>query len=53
MEPPEDKRTLLDSVEEVILRWDSTVSEEARERMIFESNRDEVDCYLQAIDEIQ
>jgi exocyst complex protein 7 len=53
MEPPEDKRTPLDSAEELILRWDSTASEEARERMIFESDRDEVDRYLQAVDEIQ
>jgi len=32
MEPPEDKRTPLDSAEEVILRWDSTALEEERER---------------------
>ncbi|XP_059457216.1 exocyst complex component EXO70A1-like [Corylus avellana] len=53
MEPPEDKRAPLDAAEEVILRWDSTASEEARERMIFESDRQEVDRYLQAVDEIQ
>ncbi|KAM5579592.1 exocyst complex component EXO70A1-like [Rosa sericea] len=46
--PPE-----LDAAERIILRWDSTASEEARERMIFEGHRDEVDRYLQAVDEIQ
>ncbi|PRQ51609.1 putative exocyst complex component Exo70, cullin repeat-like-containing domain-containing protein [Rosa chinensis] len=46
--PPE-----LDAAERIILRWDSTASEEARERMIFEGHRDEVDHYLQAVDEIQ
>ncbi|KAK9923782.1 hypothetical protein M0R45_032182 [Rubus argutus] len=46
--PPE-----LDAAERIILRWDSTVSEEARERMIFEGHRDEVDRYLHAVDEIQ
>ncbi|KAF5466353.1 hypothetical protein F2P56_016284 [Juglans regia] len=51
--PPEDSRIPLDSAEKIILRWDSTASEEARERMIFESDRQEVDRYLQAIDEIQ
>ncbi|KAK7275564.1 hypothetical protein RIF29_16683 [Crotalaria pallida] len=39
--------------EKIILRWDSTASEDARERMIFESDRHEVDLYLQAVDEIQ
>jgi exocyst complex protein 7 len=53
MEPPEDKRTPLDEAEGIILRWDSTASEEARDRMIFESDRSEVDRYLQAVDEIQ
>jgi hypothetical protein len=32
MELSEDKRTPLDSVEEVILRWDSIASKEVRER---------------------
>lgn len=53
MEPPEDKRTALDEAEGIILRWDSTASEEAREKMIFDSDRNEVDRYLQAVDEIQ
>lgn len=53
MEPPEDKRTPLDEAEGIILRWDSTASEEAREKMIFDSDRNEVDRYLQAVDEIQ
>lgn len=43
----------LDSAEKIILRWDSTVSEEARERMIFSGDRQEVDRYLHAVDEIQ
>lgn len=46
--PPE-----LDAAERIILRWDSTASEEARERMIFEGHRDEVDRYLHAVDAIQ
>ncbi|KAA8538370.1 hypothetical protein F0562_028084 [Nyssa sinensis] len=37
----------------VILRWDSTASEEARERMIFEGDSHEIDRYLQAVNEIQ
>ncbi|KAF3964170.1 hypothetical protein CMV_011516 [Castanea mollissima] len=53
MEPPEDKRTPLDEAEGIILRWDSTASEEARDKMIFDSDRNEVDRYLQAVDEIQ
>jgi exocyst complex protein 7 len=54
MEPPEDKRTPLDSAEEVILRWDSTASEEVRERkrMIFESHATK-SIAVQAVDEIQ
>ncbi|GAB4850023.1 hypothetical protein Ancab_029321 [Ancistrocladus abbreviatus] len=43
----------VESVEKVILRWDSTVSEEARERMIFDGDREEVHRYLHAVDEIQ
>ncbi|KAM6585409.1 hypothetical protein CsatB_012411 [Cannabis sativa] len=53
MEPPEDANLGLDEAEEIILRWDSTASEEAREKMIFEGNRDEVDRYLLAVDQIQ
>ncbi|XP_017979394.1 PREDICTED: exocyst complex component EXO70A1 [Theobroma cacao] len=56
MEPPESSNK--DShgyelAEKIILRWDSTASEEARERMIFETDRQEADLYLQAVDEIQ
>ncbi|XP_027335199.1 exocyst complex component EXO70A1-like isoform X2 [Abrus precatorius] len=43
----------LETAEKIILRWDSTASEEAREKMIFEGEREEVDLYLQAVDEIQ
>ncbi|CAL0307886.1 unnamed protein product [Lupinus luteus] len=43
----------LSAAEKVILRWDSTASEEAREKMIFDCDRHEVDLYLQAVDEIQ
>ncbi|PPD67642.1 hypothetical protein GOBAR_DD35482 [Gossypium barbadense] len=42
-----------ESAEKIILRWDSTASEDARERMIFETDRQEADLYLQAVDEIQ
>ncbi|XVE51838.1 hypothetical protein DITRI_Ditri02bG0073100 [Diplodiscus trichospermus] len=56
MEPPEnsnkDSKGYV-SAEKIILRWDSTASEEARERMIFETDRQEADLYLQAVDEIQ
>ncbi|KAK1576938.1 hypothetical protein Q3G72_017678 [Acer saccharum] len=56
MEPPEryGRETAgFETAEKIILRWDSTVSEEAREKMIFEGDRCEVDRYLQAVDEIQ
>ncbi|KAK7294472.1 hypothetical protein RJT34_17361 [Clitoria ternatea] len=43
----------LDTAEKIILRWDSTASEEAREKMIFDGEREEVDLYLHAVDEIQ
>ncbi|PWA35168.1 exocyst complex protein Exo70, Cullin repeat-like-containing domain protein [Artemisia annua] len=39
--------------EQIILRWDSTASEDARVRMIFEGDRDEIDRYLHAVDQIQ
>ncbi|XWS20050.1 hypothetical protein CRYUN_Cryun31cG0068100 [Craigia yunnanensis] len=42
-----------ETAEKIILRWDSTASEEARERMIFETDRQEAGLYLQAVDEIQ
>ncbi|KAG6665031.1 hypothetical protein CIPAW_02G134100 [Carya illinoinensis] len=51
--PPEDCRIPLDAAEKIILAWDSTACEEARDRMIFESDPQEVDRYLQAVDEIQ
>ncbi|KAL7617447.1 exocyst complex component EXO70A1 [Lactuca sativa] len=53
MESPENDRIPLEQAEQIVLRWDSTVSEEARARMIFESDRPEIDQYLQAVDEIQ
>ncbi|XVF74287.1 hypothetical protein PTKIN_Ptkin13bG0098100 [Pterospermum kingtungense] len=56
MEPPGSSNkdsTGYESAEKIILRWDSTASEEARERMIFETDRQEADLYLQAVDEIQ
>ncbi|PSS07305.1 Exocyst complex component EXO70A1 like [Actinidia chinensis var. chinensis] len=53
MEPPENVGVPLQSAEKIILRWDSTASEEARERMIFDGDRHEIDRYLQAVDEIQ
>lgn len=53
MEPPENTVGAIESAEKIILRWDSTASEEARERMIFDSDRQEIDRYLQAVDEIQ
>lgn len=55
MEPPESyvRERSFESAEKIILRWDSTASEEAREKMIFEGDRCEVDRYLQAVDEIQ
>ncbi|KAF5743800.1 Exocyst subunit exo70 family protein D2 [Tripterygium wilfordii] len=42
-----------EAARKIILRWDSTASEEAREKMIFDGDRDEVNRYLQAVDEIQ
>ncbi|KAF8089058.1 hypothetical protein N665_0519s0015 [Sinapis alba] len=42
-----------ETAEKIILRWDSTTSEEAKENLIFQSDRDEVDRYLQAVDEVQ
>ncbi|KAL0682989.1 hypothetical protein Bca4012_049837 [Brassica carinata] len=43
----------LETAEKIILRWDSTTSEEAKENLIFQSDRVEVDRYLQAVDEVQ
>ncbi|KAG6736281.1 exocyst complex component EXO70A1-like [Populus alba x Populus x berolinensis] len=59
MEPPENYSTdtsfavPFEDAQKIILRWDSTASEEARERMIFDGDRQEVDLYLQAVDDIQ
>ncbi|KNA20375.1 hypothetical protein SOVF_053310 [Spinacia oleracea] len=44
---------VVETAEKIILRWDSTVSEEARDKMIFSGDRHEVDRYLRAVDEIQ
>ncbi|CAI0470765.1 unnamed protein product [Linum tenue] len=43
----------LEEAQKIILRWDSSASEEAREKMIFTGDRHEVDRYLLAVDEIQ
>lgn len=51
MEPPGNDK--FQTAEKIILRWDSTASEDARDKMIFESDRQEADLYLQAVDEIQ
>ncbi|KAF2300937.1 hypothetical protein GH714_018440 [Hevea brasiliensis] len=58
MEPPENSNASggavgFEDAQKIILRWDSTASEEARERMIFEGDREEVDRYLKAVDDIQ
>ncbi|KAJ9179426.1 hypothetical protein P3X46_011215 [Hevea brasiliensis] len=58
MEPPENSdasggAVAFEDAQKIILRWDSTASEEARERMIFEGDREEVDLYLKAVDDIQ
>lgn len=53
MEPPESTKLALEAAEEIILRWDSTASEDARDKMIFEGDRLEVDRYLHAVDHIQ
>ncbi|KAJ0491995.1 putative exocyst complex component Exo70, cullin repeat-like-containing domain superfamily [Helianthus annuus] len=49
MEPPEND---IITAEQIILRWDTTASEAAGVRMIFESDREEVKRYLQAVDQI-
>ncbi|KAJ8756182.1 hypothetical protein K2173_024729 [Erythroxylum novogranatense] len=58
MEPPENNNfddgvDGFEEAEKIVLRWDATTSEEAKEKMIFNSDREEVDRYLQAVDEIQ
>ncbi|KAK8618725.1 hypothetical protein V6N13_132707 [Hibiscus sabdariffa] len=52
-ENPNKDNNGYESAEKIILRWDSTASEEAREKMIFETDRHEADLYLHAVDEIQ
>ncbi|KAL2493330.1 exocyst subunit exo70 family protein D1 [Abeliophyllum distichum] len=52
MEPPEVSASA-ESPEKIILRWDSMAAEEAREKMIFDSDRHEIDRYLHAVDELQ
>lgn len=65
MEPPENRSQAIEredsddlaggieAAHKLIMRWDSTASEEARERMIFDGDRREVDRYLRAVDEIR
>ncbi|KAH7837505.1 hypothetical protein Vadar_014609 [Vaccinium darrowii] len=53
MESPANVAASLESAGKIILRWDSTASEEARDRMIFDGDRHEIDVYLTAVDEIQ
>ncbi|CAN8321876.1 unnamed protein product [Cochlearia groenlandica] len=45
--------TAFETAEKLILRWNSTAKEESKENMIFQSDREEVDLYLSAVDEIQ
>ncbi|CAN1169112.1 Exocyst complex component EXO70A1 [Linum perenne] len=42
-----------EEAQKIILKWDTSASEEAREKMVFAGDRQEVDLYLQAVDEIQ
>ncbi|EFH61271.1 ATEXO70D3 [Arabidopsis lyrata subsp. lyrata] len=57
MEPPETSLdsdgSKLETAERIILRWDSAATDGARGKMIFQSDRDEVDRFLRAVDEIQ
>ncbi|KAL6563329.1 hypothetical protein OROHE_005916 [Orobanche hederae] len=41
------------AAEKIILRWDSTASEDAGEKLICTGNRHEIDRYLDAVDELQ
>ncbi|GER28366.1 exocyst subunit EXO70 family protein [Striga asiatica] len=52
MDPPESSAAA-SAAERVILRWDSSASEDARDKMIFAGDRLEVDRYLDAVDELQ
>ncbi|KAK6153557.1 hypothetical protein DH2020_013196 [Rehmannia glutinosa] len=53
MEPPESTSTATAAAQKIILRWDSTASEDARDKMIFTGDRQEIDRYLDAVDELQ
>ncbi|CAH8260427.1 unnamed protein product [Arabidopsis lyrata] len=57
MEPPDTSLdsdgSKLETAERIILRWDSAATDGARGKMIFQSDRDEVDRFLRAVDEIQ
>ncbi|KAA0053504.1 exocyst complex component EXO70A1 [Cucumis melo var. makuwa] len=44
---------LSETPEQIILRWDSAAPDEVKDKMIFDSDREEIDRYLQAVDEIQ
>ncbi|KAL3632867.1 hypothetical protein CASFOL_025851 [Castilleja foliolosa] len=50
MEPP---GSTIAAAEKLILRWDSSASEDARDKMIFTGDRLEIDRYLDAVDELQ
>ncbi|KAG8388429.1 hypothetical protein BUALT_Bualt02G0125000 [Buddleja alternifolia] len=50
MEPPELSAA---AAQKTILRWDSTASEDARDKMIFTGDRDEIETYLDAVDQLQ
>ncbi|XP_024375198.1 exocyst complex component EXO70A1 [Physcomitrium patens] len=43
----------LDSAEDVVMQWDLSSSEHARQSMIWDCPRDEAIAYLEAVDEIQ
>ncbi|XP_073152555.1 exocyst complex component EXO70A1-like [Henckelia pumila] len=51
MESPES--TAGDSPEEIIFSWDSSAAVDSRDKMIFESDRCDIDRYLDAVDELQ
>ncbi|KAF5793457.1 putative exocyst complex component Exo70, cullin repeat-like-containing domain superfamily [Helianthus annuus] len=53
MELPETDSVPYETAENIILRWDATASDDARLRMIFDGDRQEIDLYLQAVDRIQ
>ncbi|XP_058194849.1 exocyst complex component EXO70B1-like [Rhododendron vialii] len=54
MDPPEPPQLTFESAENVILRWDTTSSEQPRDRTIFDGgDRHEINQYIDAVDEIQ